>query len=428
MKDPEITPRKLLIAVTCLVGATLVPYVQAVIAPLMMLPMTAAFGWTRTQYALATTFMFVSGALTVLIFGRIADRYGSRSILVAGALCGGATMLLLSQQDSQLWKLYLSFALLGGFGASGLGYTKIIGTLFARHRGKALAIFGAESTLALAALPLLTNSLTTQMGWRGTYVCYAVIMFAMSPVLYFVLRGPGLSMPLQGAAPSSPAAATPEATVTEGLTPAQIRRDRLFWFIVLAAVLGRGLYVGLNAHIIAAITDKGFTATVAARSLSAATFLGLAGTAVAGFAMDYFRTARFMSVFSALNVVGIFLFAMASASVGGLPLMITGLALQSAALAAMIPGTTYLQTRFVGMRFFGEAFAMFVVVTGVAYGVTPALFALIFDKTGSYALVYWIMIGGAAAAAALYMTLGPYRFHTSRSKPQPPPDSSVKVP
>ncbi len=35
--------------------------------------------------------------------------------------------------------------LLGAFGSTGLGYTKIIGTLLMRHRGKALALRGAES-------------------------------------------------------------------------------------------------------------------------------------------------------------------------------------------------------------------------------------------------------------------------------------------
>lgn len=404
MTEPEATPRKLVIAGTCLVGATFVPYVQAIIAPLMMLPMIGEFGWTRTQYSLATTFMFVCGALTVLIFGRIADRYGPRSILLAGAVCGGATMLLLSQQDAHLWKLYLAYALLGAFGASGLGYTKIIGSLFVRHRGKALAVFGAESTVALAVLPLLTNSLNLQWGWRGTYVSYGIIMLTLSPVLYFVIRGPGLSAPADATAAAAPASAI------EGLTPAQTRRDRDFWFVVLAAVFGRGLFVGLTAHVIAAITDKGFTPTVAARTLSIATFVGLAGTAIAGFVMDRARTAKFMSVFSVTYALGILLFAAASKSVGGLPLMIAGLAVQSTALAALLPGTTYLQTRFVGMRYFGEAFAIFVVVTGIVYGLTPALFAMIFDSTGSYALVYWIMIGGAAAATSLYLMLGPYRF------------------
>lgn len=412
MTDSEITPRKLLIAGICLLGATFIPYVQAIIAPLMMLPMIGEFGWTRTQFALATTFMFVSGAITVLIFGRIADRYGSRIILLMGAVSGGILMLLLSRQDAQLWKLYVAYGLLGAFGASGLGYTKIIGTLFARHRGKALALFGAESTLALAALPMLTTSLNSQLGWRGTHMVYGIVMLTLSPILYVVIRGPGLSAPLD-AASAGPAVT---ATQAEGLTPPQIRRDRIFWCIVFAAVLGRGLNVGFTAHVIAAITDKGFTATVAARTLSIATFLGLAGTVIAGLSMDHTRTAKFMSVFSVLNALGILLFAIAGASSGGWPLTLTGLAIQCAAIAAMIPGTTYLQTRFVGMRYFGEAFAMFVVVTGIAYGVTPALFAMIFDGTGSYSLVYWIMGGAAVAAAALYATLGGYRFGTGSGR------------
>ena len=134
-EEPEVTPRKLGIAAVCLLGSTFVPYVQAILGPLMMLPMIQEFGWTRTEFAFGTTFFFVFGAATVLVFGRLADRLGPRTILLLGSVCGGATMLLLSQQDAQLWRLYLAFALLGAFGSSGLGYTKIIGTLFARHRG-----------------------------------------------------------------------------------------------------------------------------------------------------------------------------------------------------------------------------------------------------------------------------------------------------
>src|SRR5690606_17395229 len=145
---PELTPRKLLIAAVRLLGATFIPYVEAIIGPLMMLPMSGEFGWSRTQYSAATTAMFVSGAVTGLLFGRVADRFGARVILLVGAVCGGTTMLLLSQQDGQLWKLYLAYGALGAFGSTGLGYTKTIGTLFRRHRGKALALFGAETILA----------------------------------------------------------------------------------------------------------------------------------------------------------------------------------------------------------------------------------------------------------------------------------------
>jgi MFS family permease len=203
------------------------------------------------------------------------------------------------------------------------------------------------------------------------------------------------------------------AAMPEGLTPSQIRRDRVFWLILVSAVLGVGLSRGLTAHIIAAITDKGFTAGVAAQVLSAATLLGLAGSLVAGFAMDHFRTARILSAFGLALAVGSLLFALATASVGGLPVLVAGLAIQAAAIAGLIPGTTYMLTRFVGMRSFGEAYAMQVVIQGIAMGVAPPLFGMIFDSAGSYAPVYWIVTGGAVAATLLYPLLGPYRYRVA---------------
>jgi MFS family permease len=421
MNDPELAPRRLLVAATCLLGATFVPYVQATIGPLMMLPMINELGWTRTQYAFATTFLFVFGAITVLVFGRVADRYGPRIILLLGSACGGATMLLLSRQDAHLWRLYLAYALLGVFGSSGVGYTKIIGSMFMRHRGKALALFGAESTVALATLPLLTNTLNNQLGWRGTYVVYGGIMFVLTPVLYLLIRGPGLSTAARAMpAPSAPAPAAASAAMPapapEGLTPAQIRRDRVFWLILLAAVLGSGLNSGLTTHIIAAITDKGFTATTAAGALSAATFAGLLGSLAAGFAMDHFRTAKILSLFGVTATLGYLLFAVAGASFGGLTLLVAGLAIQRIAMAGLMPGTTYMLTRFVGMRSFGEAYAMQVVVQGIAMGIAPPVFGMIYERAGSYAPVYWIAIGGAAISAVLYTILGPYRYRASTAR------------
>lgn len=418
MHEPEVTPRKLWIAAVCLLGATFVPYVEAIIGPLMMLPMSGEFGWTRTQYSFATTAMFVAGAVTGLLFGRVADRFGARVIVLVGAVCGGTTMLLLSQQDGQLWKLYLAYGALGAFGSTGLGYTKIIGTLFRRHRGKALALFGAETILAMATLPLLTSWLLTSQGWRGTYIVYGLVMFALSPVLLLVIRGPGLDRPVPVPGTADAATVSPAAaSAFEGLTPPQFRRDRTFWLIMLAAMLTGGLNAGLLTHIIAAIVDKGFSQATAAAVLSAATLTGLLGSLAAGFAMDYFRSARILAAFGFTAAIGILLFATSSAALGGVALVVAGLAIQRVAMAGIAPANSYMLTRFVGMRAFGEAFAMLVFVQGIAMGLAALLFGIIFDRTGSYAAVYWIMAGGAAVAAIIYLTaLGPYRYQAGAAR------------
>jgi MFS family permease len=179
---------------------------------------------------------------------------------------------------------------------------------------------------------------------------------------------------------------------------------------VLAGVFGNGLSAGLMAHVIAAITDKGFTPTQAAGVLSVGTFVGLVGALIAGVAMDHFRSARVLSFFGLTLAIGCAVFGFADAAFGGLTLLIVGMALQRAALSAMMPGGTYALTRFVGMRSFGEAYSMLIFVLGLASGIAPPLFGVLYDRTGSYAPMYFILIGGALAGAAIYPLLGNYRY------------------
>jgi len=410
--ESDFSRRKILIATACLLGSTFVPYVQATISPLMMLPMTREFGWGRTDYALASTFFFLFGSVTVLVFGRIADRTGVRPVLLTGAILGGAMMILISFQTASLWRLYATYALLGAFGSSGVGYTKVIGALFTRHRGKALAVFGAESTVALSVLPLLTNTLIAHVGWRGTYITFGLISFMVVPLIYFVIQEPGTLAPAPGGAQARVRVKSPlrRPAPMAGMTASQVRRDGTFWLIVLLAVLGGGLNQGMMTHVIAAITDKGFSATVAAGALSISTLMGIAGALAGGFAVDYFKTARPIAVFTMLAAFGALLFALVTTSFGGLALLVTAMAMQGAATAAILPIATYLQTRFFGLRAFAETNAVQIVFQGMAMAATPPLFGMIYDRHGSYAPVYWIMIGGAVLGSLIYLTLGPYRY------------------
>jgi MFS family permease len=117
-----------------------------------------------------------------------------------------------------------------------------------------------------------------------------------------------------------------------------------------------------------------------------------------------------------ISALGTSLFAVATLAFGGLPLLLAGLAIQRVAMAALPPGTNYLQTRFVGMRSFGEAFALQVVAQGIAMAATPPLFGMLFDRTGSYAAMYWIVIFSALAGTAIYLLLGPYRYGTAPAR------------
>jgi len=246
-------------------------------------------------------------------------------------------------------------------------------------------------------------------------------MFCVIPIIWLFIPEPGTKAPggvrvrprgATAASPSAPAAAL------EGMTAAEVRRDRVFWLVVLVGVLGGGLSQGMQTHMVAAMVDKGFSTGVAGEAISFATLVGLVGTLAGGFALDHFRGARIMSVFALVSALGAVLFALVSASLGGLPLLTLALALYlGAANATVRPGGTYLQTRFFGLRAFGEAQAIQVVFSGIGMAATPPLFGMIFDRFGSYVPVYWIVVGGTLIAAGIYLVLGPYRYGTGGPPP-----------
>ena len=69
-------------------------------------PLTAEFGWSRGSTALGYTAIAFSSALFGLLWGVIADRYGSRWFGVVAAVVMTVSLFMLSQQNS-LVQFYL---------------------------------------------------------------------------------------------------------------------------------------------------------------------------------------------------------------------------------------------------------------------------------------------------------------------------------
>ncbi len=199
IEESDFSFRKMKIATVCLVGGTfatsLLPFGALT---LLMTPMTREFGWSRTEFSYAMTFLMWSGALSVMIFGRLSDTLGVRPVILVGTVLVALITLACAFQDGSLWQFYALFGLFGVIGCSRIAYQKVIGALFTRHRGKGLALFGVESTIAAAAVPPLTNVLLASYGWRGMFVGFAVVILALVPVLYFTLEEPGRAGSLPG--------------------------------------------------------------------------------------------------------------------------------------------------------------------------------------------------------------------------------------
>ncbi len=153
------------------------------------------------------------------------------------------------------------------------------------------------------------------------------------------------------------------------------------------------------------VTKAGISRADAALIASLFGVSAFAGKLIAGWLMDRFTTTLIPFAAFALPAIGYFLLWQSPSSL---------LATSAAALingfggGASLPITTYLITRYAGVRHFGKIFGIVSSLLGLAGGLGPLLAGFVFDATGSHAA---LMLVGACAAlicGLAVLALGPY--------------------
>jgi MFS family permease len=414
--ESDFSPRKLKIVAGIIIGqsfgTSILPYSALM---LMLTPLTHQFGWTAAQFSLAVTFLFIAGALSLWPIGRVADKLGVRPVLLGGTLIVGLITLGMAFQTASLWQFYAYYALLGIFGSTGVTYTKVVAALFTQHRGKAMAILTAETTLARAGIPLVVNWLLLNEGWRTMYIVFGIAILVCVPVLFFTLEEPGQSGTAgrfswrrqRAAAPDATAPAKPDLP---GLTIWEALRDPVFWLSTLAAFIGLFIFNGMFPHIVPALVGKGFSQTTVVALQSSSILIAFAGALVGGWAVDRFQTPKIAAPISLVASLGAILTLLVSPSFGGVPLLAAILILGALSFNALFPMGSYFATRFFGLGSLTEIVAVQFMATNLFAGFSAPLFGWIFDKTHSYDIVFMITAGLNLVVALIWLIMPKYRF------------------
>jgi sugar phosphate permease len=426
--EGDFSRRKIKIAAAILVGQTfatsILPYSALTF---VMIPMTREFGWTRTQFSFATTFLFIFGAASLWPIGRIADKVGVRPVILFGTTIVGLVTIAMSRQTASLALLFTLYTLLGMFGSTGVVYSKVAAALFSQNRGKALAILGAESTVAAAIIPILTNFLMLNYGWRTMYAVFGALILAVVPILYFTIEEPGqigINLRPRWAHKAAPSATPAAAAVAptrqapplsrpprlEGMTLSEALKDWVFWLITAAAMFGMLILTGMIAHMIPALLGKGFSQTFAAEMTSLFMLVGIGGSLVGGYMTDRFQTAKVGAPFSLLAAVGGFLLMIVTASYGGDAVLVVAMALGGISFAAYRPMGLYFQTRFFGLGSFTEIMSFQYMITNPITAFSAPLIGAIYGRTHSYHLAFLLMGVSPLLAAFVWLVLPKYRY------------------
>jgi len=252
----------------------------------------AEFEWSRTAFSVASAPVLVAMGLGAALAGQLVERVGARTVLSVSTLLLGLSLWLFSRMDS-LWQFYLNSTLFG-LAMAGLGDV-VVGAVASRwiegRRGLALAMVFVGSNVGGAVVPVGADAIAAAWSWRAALATTAVgAVVLVLPFALFAIREP------TGAPAVGPS--TRRGLPADGhegdLDLRAAMRTRSFW--ILAALLFSFYlyYLAVTQHLIAFLSDAGFSNARAAASLSVAVALGIVSKIAAGALADRFSPVRLL--------------------------------------------------------------------------------------------------------------------------------------
>jgi OFA family oxalate/formate antiporter-like MFS transporter len=370
-------------------------------------PMTAEFGWSRTQISGAVSVGGILAALVSPLLGPFLDRNGARAVLCFAVLATAIPLLLLSFTESLLvYYLLYCVARMNFAGPYDLGIYGSIVNWFVRRRTFVTSISTVALMSGLVAMPMIAHLVMQASGWRTAWLAVGstVLVIGFLPTwLLHVRRPEDIGQAPDGDRPTRSAAASGPGTPAPMPEPAFTRRQAIatpaFWLLSLFTLLVYPVQSGISLHQAPFLIERGLDPSVAAGAVSS--FALLSG--VSGFAFGFWP--RRVGLRAALALVGLALGASSA-----LMLMVHEAALAYAAAGLFGIGVGGLITTlpiawadYFGRRSFGAIRGVALTVQVGAQACGPVLSGVLRDTTGNYdaSLLSFAALGFAGLAAAL---------------------------
>ncbi|WP_394790693.1 MFS transporter [Rhodoferax sp.] len=343
--------------------------------------------------------LLMTGVATPLA-GRLVDRFGIRAVALPAITLFALAMAGIGLFADATWAFVALYGLAGivAAGQTPLTYCKAVSSAFDARRGLALGISIAGVGLGTALVPLFAQRVLAEFGWRAAYVGLGALtlVIALPAMAFLVARRDATA----GTARANAAASLP------GLTAAQAVRSQAFWKLALSFFLVALAASGTIAHIVPMMVDRGMEARSATAALSAAGIALIGGRLLAGYLLDRVFAPFIAVVFFALPLVGIGMLLGSSATALTVPAAV----LVGLGLGAEVDLIAFLQSRYLGLRAFGEIYGYLFAVFMLGSAMGPFLMGMSYQHLHDYAPAMWLLMAGLLVAIFLMFRLGSYLF------------------
>ena len=346
---------------------------------LFLQPMSMDNGWGREVFGFAVALQNLLWGITQPFTGMLADRFGARRVLFAGGLLYALGLVFMANSSTALG-LTLAIGIFVGIGMSCTTFNIVFGALgraySAEKRSVVLGIASAAGSFGQFTLLPLALVLITGLGWYSALIALSLLVAVVVPASFGV-ADKGYHGTLAAG-----------VSLKEAL--AEAFRHRGFWLLGVGYFACGFQVVFIGTHFPAFLMDQGLSARDGTICLSLIGLFNIFGSYLAGQLGSRFSKTYLLSGLYAARGFAIALLL-------AFPLTPMSAYLFAAAMGFLWLGTVPL-TNGVVAGIFGvkhlamlSGFVFFFHQLGSFFG--GWLGGYLFDRTGSYQLVWLIAIG-----------------------------------
>jgi MFS family permease len=357
-------------------------------------PMSNANGWGRDVFALALAIEMLLWGATQPFAGALADRFGATWVLASGAVLYVLGIVWMAHARTPL-ELHLSAGVLIGLGLGGCSFTLVLGA-FGKLLPESWRTIGFGIGTAAGSLGQLVFSpvavvMIREVGWQETLLIFGGVLLLIVPLAMMIAAPRG---GMQGAS-ARPLAGQ---TVSQALAEALGHKSYVL-LIIGYFTCGFQLFF-ITVHLPAYLVDRGVPAEVGGWAIGLIGLTNIVGSISAGYLVHWMPRRYILSLIYFSRSAAILAFMLLPVSTASTLLFsgVMGLLWLStipptSALVAIMFGQRWL-TMLLGVAFFSHQVGGFL---GVWLG------GVLFERTGSYDVIWWgtILLGLASAAINL---------------------------
>jgi len=346
-------------------------------------PMSASTGWSRAGISSAMTLDFLVMGVASFGWGAASDRFGTRIVVLTGAVLLGLGLLLASRATS-LIEFQLTYGILVGLAAGSFFAPMIAATTiwFESNRSLAVSLVSAGMGVAPMTISPFARWLISTYDWRVAMMTIGIAAWVLLVPAALLVRRPAQAAN-DGAA--NAAAEPPDLSAAQALHSPQFLVLALTFFLCCAA------HSGPIFHMVSYAMLCGVPAMAAVSIYSIEGLAGLGGRLLLGVLADRLGVKRVL-------VAGLLVQAFAIATY----LFVNRLG--EFYLLAMVFGTAYggvmplyavLAREYFGQRVMGTVFGAATMTSSIGMAFGPLAGGWIFDTFNSYS---WLYLGSFSVA------------------------------